>query len=74
MLYTVFVAVCIVGTPVKDCQKETAKDWMVAPEQQMGLAACMIHGQEYLAQSRMLVEGTYPKVWCKVFGSPRIIG
>jgi hypothetical protein len=65
MLYTVFVAVCLAGTPVRDCDRHSAISWVAAPEQQHGLAACMIHGQEYAAQAPGLIrEGTYVKVYC----------
>jgi hypothetical protein len=49
MLYSVFIAVCLAGTPVRDCDRHSAVAWVAAPEQQQGLRACMIHGQEYAA-------------------------
>ena len=47
-------------------------DWIAAPEPQHGLAACMIHGQEYVSNARLIQPGkTYPKVYCV---SPTSIG
>jgi len=64
MFYTVFLAICLSSTPVRDCDSHSAIDWIVAPEQQQGLAACLIHGQEYAANSRLLKDGEYLKVFC----------
>jgi len=65
MLYAVFIALCAAGTPVKACTPETALDWIAAPEAQQGLAACMIHGQEYAAASRLVAGGVLVKVYCR---------
>jgi hypothetical protein len=65
MLYTVFIAVCLIGMKPRDCDHASAVDWVAAPEQQIGLAGCMIHGQEYAANSRLVIEGkTYAKIYC----------
>ena len=50
MLYHVFIAVCLIGMMPKDCDIHNAVDWIAAPEPQNGLAACMIHGQEYVSK------------------------
>jgi hypothetical protein len=61
MLYTVFVAVCLTGTPVRDCDRHSAVSWIAAPEQQQGLGACMLHGMEYVSQAPGLIRnGVYP--------------
>ena len=65
MLYQALVAVCLSTVPAKDCNRHTAVDWMVAPETQTSLSGCFIHGMEYSAQSRLVKEGTYPKVFCR---------
>lgn len=65
MLYTVFLAICIAGTPVVQCNGTTARDWIVAPEPQQGLSACAIHGQQYAAQSRLLHTGDMLKIFCR---------
>jgi hypothetical protein len=65
MLYTVFVAVCLAGTPVRDCDCHAAVAWVAAPEQQKGLKAYMVPGQEYAAQAPGLIRrGVYVKVFC----------
>jgi hypothetical protein len=66
MIYIVYVAVCLVGMTPKDCNHSNAVDWIAAPEPQQGLAACMIHGQQYVSQARLVIPGkTYPKVYCQ---------
>ena len=66
MIYIVYIAVCLVGMTPKDCNHSNAVDWIAAPEPQQGLAACMIHGQQYVSQARLIIPGkTYPKVYCQ---------
>jgi hypothetical protein len=65
MLYTVAIAICLVGTAPHDCERNTAVDYVYAPEQAYGLVDCMIFGQLYAATSNLVSEGvTYPKVFC----------
>ena len=64
MLYTVFIAICLHGTPVKDCNQLTAQDWIVAPEPQF-LSMCAVHAQQYAAQSHLVRAGEFIKVFCK---------
>ena len=65
MLYQVFIAICLTTMAPKDCDIHNAVDWIAAPEPQPGLAACMIHGQEYVSNARLIQPGkTYPKVYC----------
>jgi hypothetical protein len=66
MIYTVFIAVCLVTMAPRDCDHHSAVDWVAAPEPQQGLAACMIHGEEYVANARLIEAGkTYAKVYCR---------
>lgn len=65
LMLTVFVAICLAGTPVQDCNRDTALDWLVAPERQMGFGACLIHGQQYAAESNLAMDGAYLKVFCR---------
>lgn len=58
------ILVCSVGLSAQDCQKDTAIDLFYAPEQQVGLAACFVHGMEYASQSGLVEAGTYPKIVC----------
>jgi hypothetical protein len=64
MLYTVLIAVCLSATPAKECRKETAVDWIVAPEHPSSPAACMAHGTLYAASSHLVGEGSYAKIFC----------
>ena len=65
MLTAAFIAICLSGTPVTQCNRETAVDWIAAPETSVGLAGCQLHGLQYAASSRLVKEGTYPKVFCR---------
>jgi hypothetical protein len=64
MLYSVLIAICAASTPVTACSSETALSWMIAPEPGM-LVACGLHGQQYAAQSRLVTEGTYVRIFCR---------
>ncbi|MBN9673824.1 hypothetical protein [Roseibium aggregatum] len=65
MLYTAYVAVCLASTPVQDCNRNTAHDWMVAPGKVQSLSYCMVRGQQYAATSGIVKEGDIVKVYCK---------
>ena len=54
MLYQVYAAVCLATILPKDCDIHNAVDWIAAPEPQLGLGACMIHGQEYVSNARLI--------------------
>jgi hypothetical protein len=48
-----------------DCDIYNAVDWIVVPEPQFGLAACMIHGKEYVSNARLIQpDKTYPELYC----------
>lgn len=64
MIWTVFIAVCLTTTAPRNCNQQTAVDWVAAPEQQIGLGECLIHGEEYAANSRLVRDGEYVKVFC----------
>ncbi|MBD8893510.1 hypothetical protein [Roseibium litorale] len=65
MLFTAYLAVCLSNVAIKDCNKDTALNWMVAPGENRGLAYCMTHGQRYAATSGVVHEGEYVKIYCK---------
>ncbi|HEX2257044.1 MAG TPA: hypothetical protein VHG92_10175 [Afifellaceae bacterium] len=64
-MFTAFVAICVLSIPVESCSRLTAVDWIVAPQRQSSAVGCLIHGQRYAAQSRLVTEGTYLKVFCR---------
>jgi len=64
MLYSAFVAVCLASTPVQDCNKDTALNWMVAPGS-YNLSYCMVHGQQFAATSGIVRDGDIVKVYCR---------
>lgn len=74
MMYIVYIAVCLSTTPVQECNRDTAVNWMVAPEVQQGLGSCMKHGQEYAAESHLLREGDYAKIYCRPPSQFRKVG
>ena len=67
-MIAVYLAVCLLSTPQRDCNKTTAVDWFEAEEPQMDLAACMLHGQIIAARRQILDEQTYLKVFCRMPG------
>jgi hypothetical protein len=66
MLISAFVAVCLVATPVHDCNQRTAVSWMRVPtELDLRLPIqCMREGLLYAAQSRLVMPGSYLRVLC----------
>ena len=64
MFYTVAIAVCLLTTPIPECQKATAVSWIVAPEHPPSLGGCMRHGMLYAATSNLVKEDSYAKVFC----------
>ena len=70
MLYTVAIAVCLLGTPVPACQQPTAVSWIVAPDHPNTLTGCMRHGMLFAAESHLVTEGSYAKVFCSSGSAP----
>ncbi|POF34666.1 hypothetical protein [Roseibium marinum] len=64
MLYTAYVAVCLASTPVQDCNRDSALNWMVAPGM-YHLSYCMVRGQQFAATSGIVKDGDIVKVYCK---------
>ena len=65
MLHLGFITICFATMAPKNCDIHNAVDWIAAPRPQLGLAACMIHGQEYVPNARLIQPAkTYPKVYC----------
>jgi hypothetical protein len=70
MLYTVAIAVCLSATPVHKCQRLTSVVWIIAPERPASIAGCMRHGMLYAAESHLVDEGSYAKVFCSTRSAP----
>lgn len=70
MTYIAIIAICLASVGARDCNRHTAVDWIVAPEQQHGLAACMLHGQQYVSQSHLSKPGEIVKVFCRPGQTP----
>lgn len=70
MLYSVGIAICLLATPVPECQKDNSVIWIGAPEHQSSLSGCMRHGVLYAAESRLVTEGLYAKVFCSSGHTP----
>jgi hypothetical protein len=66
MFYTVAIAVCLLTTPVHQCQQANAVSWIVAPERPPSISGCMRHGMLYAAESRLVAQDSYAKVFCSV--------
>ena len=64
MLYTVAIAVCLSATPIQTCREATSVAWVVAPEHPASIFGCMRHGMLYAAESHLVTEGSYAKVFC----------
>jgi hypothetical protein len=72
VLYTIYVAICVASMNPTQCDRHTAVDWIPAPEQAEGLSMCAQTGYEFAAESNLVREGTYPKIFCSVgAGAPR---
>jgi hypothetical protein len=69
MPYAIFVAICLSNVAPDHCDRRTAVDWFPVPEQAEGLGMCAKTGYEFAAQSNLLRQGTYPKIFCSI-GKP----
>ncbi len=64
MLYTVAIAVCLSATPMQNCGETTSVAWIVAPEHPGSIVGCMRHGMLYAAESHLVSNGSYAKIFC----------
>jgi hypothetical protein len=66
MIIDAFVAVCLLATPVPECNQRTAVAWMSVPsEHDLRLPMqCMRAGMLYAAESQLVTRGSYLKVLC----------
>jgi hypothetical protein len=64
MLYTVAIAVCLSATPMQNCGETTSVAWIVAPEHPESIVGCMRHGMLYAAESHLVSDGSYAKIFC----------
>jgi len=60
----VLILICVLQVNAEDCHKDNAISVFFAPDLQRNAASCMMHGMLFVAQSRMVKEGTYPKIVC----------
>jgi hypothetical protein len=74
MHYAIFIAICSSLTPVQDCGRDNALDWIAVPnsEQPGGLAGCQATAMQFAAQTRLVKPGAYPKIFCRLEGRPTI--
>jgi hypothetical protein len=69
--FLIWIAICVVAVPPRDCNKYTAVHWLVVPERQQDLAGCMYFGELYVSQTDLVVQGeTYPKIICQPVKAP----
>ena len=73
MLYQVVILVCGMGMPMANCDRDTAYDVIVSPEQQP-LGMCAVHGQQYIAGTAISLQDSYVKVQCRASGSVAYAG
>jgi hypothetical protein len=71
VLYTVYIAICMASMSPTQCDRHTAVDWIPAPQQVEGLGSCAQTGYEFAAESNLVKEGTYPKIFCSAAGVPQ---
>ena len=65
-MFQAVLLICSIAVAVEDCQRQTATQVVVAPEEQSTLAGCSVYGIEYAAQSGLLTdEHYYPKIRCE---------
>jgi hypothetical protein len=74
MHYAIFIAICTSLTPVQDCGRDNAVDWIAVPnsEEAGGLSGCQMTGMLFAAQTRLVKSGTYPKIFCRPQSTPTI--
>ena len=60
----VLVLICLSSVPRPECQRDTALEWLWAPDKAPSLAMCGLVGQAYAGDSGRVTEGTYAKIFC----------
>jgi hypothetical protein len=60
----IFILVCALSVAAPDCQRTTAIHSFYAPDPQPTFTGCLREGTMYAAQSRLVTQGTYVKVFC----------
>jgi hypothetical protein len=68
---TILILVCALSVAPPDCQRNTAIHSFYAPGPQLSFTGCLREGTLYAAQSRLVTDGAYFKVFCT---SPRAAG
>jgi len=63
-MYAIMILVCSLSLTPKECQKDTATQVIHAPDEQDSLTSCMLYAIRYAAESNLVTDGYYPKVFC----------
>jgi hypothetical protein len=61
---TILILICASSVAASDCQRDAAIHSFYAPSPQLSFTGCLREGALYAAQSRLVTEGTYFKVFC----------
>ena len=61
---TILVLVCAMSVSAPDCERSTAIHSFYAPDPQPNLIGCLREGMMFAAQSGLIEQGTYSKVFC----------
>lgn len=65
MAFAVYLAICVASTPISECNRNTALQWIAVPERQVGLAQCASFGMQWAASSEAVPEDARVKVYCR---------
>lgn len=62
MLFAAYIAICVAGTPVQDCNRETAVVWTKAPGVH-SLGYCQFRGMAFAADANIAQPGEVVKIY-----------
>ena len=60
-----FIAICLLTTPISECNRATAIDWFES-EPQASVLACMRHGEMAVSRRQLIDNSTYLKIFCSM--------
>lgn len=64
MMFAAYIAICLAGTPIQDCNQKSALVWTKAPGTHR-LARCQFIGMAFVAEAGLTQPGDVVKVYCR---------
>lgn len=73
MIFAAYIAICLAGTPLAECNKDSAVVWTRAPGTHT-LGFCQFTGMAFVADNNLAQPGEVVKVFCRSANRPGNVG